>query len=62
MSGTFVVIWRPGPAGRWEVQPRVYTGHQAARVGGKLVNEYGGEAQALPITIMEDASDSEAGR
>lgn len=62
MSDTFVVIWRPNPRTRWTVQPHIHSGDTAGRVGGQLVNQFGGEAWALPIVIPpadEVASDLE---
>lgn len=59
MSDTFVVIWRPNVRTRWAVQPHVHSGELAARVGGALVNQFGGEAWSLPIVIpaAEDPRD-----
>lgn len=66
MTDTFVVIWRPTTRRRrrWEVQPHIMDGATAAKVGGQLVDQFGGEAWALPIVIppAEDSTDLEEGR
>lgn len=55
----FVVIHRIAAAAAWQVQPFVWPKAKADIVGQELVNRYGGEAQSLPIEIMQsvDARD-----
>ena len=54
-----MVIWRTSVRSRWQVQPFLHTAESAARVGARLVNQFYGEAQSLPVVVLPDVESAE---
>ncbi len=47
----YVVIWRPGPRGVWEAQPRLHVETAAEILARRLVDQFGGQVALVPVLL-----------
>ncbi len=49
----YLVIWRPGPRGVWEAQPRMHVETAAEILAKRLQAEFGGQVALVPVILPE---------